>query len=138
MYAGEYQTGQSVPLLLKTVDAAGTPTLPNDVPQVVVWKGSDDVFRGEMPVVQRQTVTGTFFLSLFLGFEFTAGNYCCEFRWVLPSAYIGSSETTFRIVDGGNADGAVVSQYFYRRPGTDFLVHQLERGVLVPGKSPSV
>jgi hypothetical protein len=138
MYSGEYQLGQSVPLLLKTANASGTPTEPQDCPQVIVWRGSTDVFRGEMPIIERATFPGTFYFSLFLGPDYSAGNYLAEFRWVLANGYIGSSEATFRIVPGGHSDGAVVSQYLYRRPGTDFLVHQVERGALVPGKSPSI
>lgn len=138
MYSGEYQLGDSVPLLLKTVDANGTPTEPNDVPSVVVWRGATDVFRGELPVIERRNFPGTFFLSLFLGAAYIAGNYCAEFRWVLPSGYIGSGEATFAILAGGHADGAVVAQYFFNRPHSAFLVHEMESSVVLPGKNPSL
>lgn len=138
MYMGRFLTGGTVPLLLRTTDAAGTPTLPQDVPQYIIWLGSTDVARGELPVIERRTQTGTFALGLFLGTGYAAGNYLVEYRWVLASGYIGSDQAQFEITPSGNTDGSVVSQYFYSRPGVDYLVHQVERGLILPGKNPSI
>jgi hypothetical protein len=138
MYVGEYALGESVPLLLKTKDANGVPTEPVDCPSLVVWLGATDVERGELPVIERRTFPGTFFLSLFLGSAYIAGNYCAEFRWVLPSGYIGSAEATFSILAGGHADGSVVAQYYFNRPHSAFLVHECESGQILPGKNPSL
>lgn len=138
MYLGRYPLGWSVPLFLVTTTATGVPTEPNDVPDMIVWSGDTAVLRLEMPVIERRTQPGTFFRSLFLGYDYQPGNYCVEYRWVLPSGYIGSAEATFEVVPSGHADGSVVAAYFYSRPGTNFLVHQVERGALLPGKNPSI
>lgn len=138
MYLGEYRLGDTVPLLLRTVNAAGTPTEPNDCPQLVVWQGSTDLYRAELPIIERAVNAGTFSLGLFLGAGFAEGNCSIQYRYVLPSNYIGSSEDTFRIVAGGNADGAVTSMYFYDRPQAKFIVHGTETGRILKGKNPSI
>ena len=138
MYAGEYVLGESVPLLLRTKAANGVPTEPADAPDVVVWKGATQVLAAQMPVIERRLYPGTFYSSLYLGTVFGTGNYCCEFRWVLAGGYQGSGETTFRVLPGGHVDGSIVTMYFFDRPQARFLVQQAERGVLLPGKNPSI
>ena len=134
-YAGRYILGESVPLPLKTVNAAGTPTEPSDCPQVKIWRGATKVAEYEMPVIERAGQPGTFFLSLYLGPAYSAGSYLAEFRWVLGDAYIGAASTTFEVTAGGHADGSVVGMYFYERPGMTYVVHETERGVILPGKN---
>jgi hypothetical protein len=138
MWLGCFQLGETVPCLLRTRDAASTPTLPEDTPQIVVWRGATDVYRGEMPILDRQAVTGLFSLPLFLDGTFTTGHYAIQYRWVLDGGYIGSEQDSFQIVAGGHASGAVVSMYFYERPEARFLVQSTEAGEILPGKNPRI
>lgn len=138
LYLGEFQLGNSVPLFLRTTSALHVPTEPNDCPVCVIWKGSTEIERFELPVIERFTKTGSFFLSLFLGTDYSEGNYLAEFRYVLPDDYIGSKQSAFRIVAGGNADGSIVTMYFHARPEAKYVIQQVERGLVLPGKNPSI
>lgn len=126
-------------LWLRTTDAAGTPTEPQDTPQVIVTDNAlVEVVATQMPITERYTTTGLFYYPLYLGTGFSTGYYTIEYRWVLASTYIGSAADEFEIVAGGHADGAVTSLYFYERPHAKMLVHGVETGSILPGKNPSL
>lgn len=103
-----------------------------------VTTGSTTVLQTGIAILERVAVPGLFYKHLYLDSLFAVGNYLIDLRWVMVGGYVGSDQRTFSVTAGGNADGDVVSMYWYNRPHAQFLVHQAARGVLLPGKNPRI
>ena len=136
MYRGRYQLGQEIPLTVLTVNGSGTPTAPTEAPFYEVHNTSGKVKSGKfMPVLDRFGVTGLFQANVRLDTDFSPGRYTVVYRW-LAGSFQGVEYSSFEVVAGGDADGAVIAAFWYERPHADFLVQQLDSGKLVRGKNP--
>ena len=137
MFISRFQLGSWLFATVRTVDAASTPVVPTNPPTIKVWSSSAVVLTAEMPVVDRYSLTGLFTYPVFLGSAYAAGQYTITYHWVTGS-YIGFADDNFEILPGGNSGGQNLSSYFFSRPHADFIVSQLETGVLVAGRNPRV
>ena len=116
---GRVQLGSFVPLLFQAVDGNGLNAWPTATPTIKTF-ASDDVttvvetIRPAARDPNRQT--GLFMTMLRLSSSYTVDKiYVVSCSWAIS----GSTYRTtllFRVVAGGNADGAVIGQTFVRRP----------------------
>lgn len=136
MYYGRFQLGQSVPLAIRTDDANGVPTMPDDVPVARIYKNDDTLVASQrIPVFDKSGTNGLFLLPFFLGPAFSVGRYRVLYSYTL-SGTPQVKDDYFEIVAGGDPGGAVISAYWYDRPHAKFLIQQLDSGKLVQGRNP--
>lgn len=137
-WIGRYQLGQSISLFLVTRNADGTPAVPESPPVASIsLPGGTVVLAKEMPVVDRYQYDGLFLLPVFLGGLFAEGLYSVAYQFAVGGLSITESDN-FQVLPGGNADGNVVSMYFYERPQARFIVQQLDSGKIVQGRNPTM
>ncbi len=137
-WRGRHQLGVEVPLGVLCVDANGVAVAPTDAPWMEVYASTEDVIVAKrIPPLERGVVTGLFQYGLFLSSLFTEGTYTVKYNWISGGVSYAELDT-FEVMPGGNAGGAVISLYFYERPGARFLVQQLDSGRLVRGRNPRV
>jgi hypothetical protein len=137
MYRGRFQLGFEVPLGVLCVNGSDTPVAPTAAPLMEVYSASALVLSKRIPPLDRAAVTGLFQYGLFLGPLFSTGAHTVVYHWASGGTSYASADT-FEIIPGGHQDGAVISLYFYERPGARFLVQQLDAGKLVRGRNPRV
>jgi hypothetical protein len=137
-YIGRYQLGETLPLLAQTHDANGVAATPADVPTVKIWNSAGAlVLARKMPSIERFTQTGRFLLPVFLNGVFATDLYRAVYHYNV-STYRGLDVDYFQVIDGGNADGNVISMYFFDRPQAKYIVYQTDAGVLIQGRNPTV
>ncbi len=137
-FLGRFQLGDIVPLFLLARTAGGTPSPVAAPPTVEVWSSAGDkVVSKEMPIIDRYTYDGTFLLPVALGAGFVAGVYTVVYHFTIGS-YYGIETANFEVMPGGHTDGTVVSMYFYERPQARFIVQQLDSGLMIQGRNPSL
>ena len=134
-YLGRHYLGATVPVYLLTVNASGTPTVPDDAPVVEIWSSSALVTTKKMPVHDRYAATGLFLLPLRLDSNFSAGRYRLAYRYDVGS-HTGLEEDVLEVLPGGHSDGAVQSMCWAEFPHAHYLVHHLESGTVVFGRNP--
>lgn len=139
MYLGRFQLGTRVPFRLQCLDGeGGSNALPDNPPWCKVWNSSGSLVASfEMPVSDRYSQTGLFLTELFLGRDYSAGQYSVTYSY-RNSTYHGRQQDTFEVIAGGHADGAVVAMHFYVLPHATYVVQQLESGKIVQGRNPKV
>ena len=135
---GRFQLGQTLSLLLLTVDGSGTPQVPLVPPWLKIWQGASLILKAEMPIIERFKQTGLFLARVFLGPAFTPALYEVEYTYQIDGSYNGVVTDNFEIMPGGNADGNVMSMYFYDRPQAQFIVQSLDSGKIVQGRNPTL
>lgn len=136
MFLGTFQLGQRVPLHA-FVKVASRPYAPAAAPLYRVYAGTTLVVTGRMPPVDRGAGEGLFGFNLRLGDDFDTGSYSVLVNYYANSG--GRLESHhFRIVPGGDVDGAVVSAYFYQRPHANFIVERLDSNKRAICKNPRI
>lgn len=138
-YRGRYQLGQHLPIMVLARGSDETPGVPTDTPRATIYSPAGAVVMFfDLPVVDRYSQTGLFGMPLRLGADFaTTGLYRAEYHYLIGS-YYGIEEDGFEIVAGGNADGSVISMYYYDRPHAKFIVQELDSGKLRQGRNPTI
>jgi len=138
MFLGDFQLGRTVILDVQTTNASGTPTVPDDAPTCRIYSAAGALVQSKlMPVVEPEQVTGLFGLPVFLGLEFATGYYLVLLRWAISGTTYAEARS-FRIVAGGDVEGAVVDMHWFQRPHANYLVHVLESGYVRKGQNPSL
>jgi hypothetical protein len=137
MYLGRKQLGQEVSF---SVASAGgdseIPSWPSLPPTLDIWKGTTLVLSGlKMPKIDG-AVVGLFQLAVYLDERFSTGYYQGVSRW-LRGTYSAVQIDDFRILDGGNPDGAVIAMFHHEMPQARFIVMQTDAGKIQRGKNPS-
>lgn len=135
-YRGRRQLGQEIFLAVLTVDGNGTPTIPDNVPTMKIYTGSGTlVLARSIPIFDRYGTTGLFAYRQFLDGRFASGQYRVTYAWSISGTrYL--DEDGFEIVDGGNADGAVLAMTTFVKPQATFIVQDLSSGKTVKGRNP--
>ena len=111
--------------------------MPTYVPWCKVWLGTDLVFQGEMPLIDKNSQVGLFCLNLFLGDAFSVGHGTVEMHYRVSTKF-GLEVRTFEIIPGGRPDGQMIGSHWYARPQAEFVVSQTESGTIRKGKNPRV
>jgi len=135
-YFGEYQLGDLVPLAVQTVNASGTPTLPDAAPLADVFSASAKVATVKLPVID--LARRLFGLPLALSSAYAAGGYDVYFRWLLSGTPLGAPGR-FEILAGGDAAGTIIGLATYR-PNLErtTLLFQTDAGLLGAYREPRV
>lgn len=138
MFLGTFQLGQFVPIGAMCVDGDREPGAPTYAPTVKVYSaGGTRVVSARMPPLDRYVIDGQFCYSLRLGSTFAVGNYMASVSYVLSgNTYVDTHN--FRIVAGGDANGAIVAMTEYRTPAGTHLVQRLDSDQRVLGRGPGV
>jgi hypothetical protein len=139
MYLGRFQLGDRLPLVVLTRDGSGQPELPDAAPGAALYPpgATAPAVSLELPPADPIGSPGLFLHALHLGRLFAAGEYRVRYSWTaggLPRSATGS----FTILPGGHPDGTVIAMYRFRRPHADFIIQQLDGGVRVKGRNPTV
>lgn len=120
MWLGRFILGQFVPV------PVWCEAIPSAAPIVSIYNASAvKVFASKMPPADFYGVDGYFVLPVRLSSSFAVGDYSATINYT-ASATARLQVVRFTIVEGGSADGAVVSGTYYRRPHADFLVTRLD------------
>lgn len=138
-YRGRWQLGEHVPMQVQCRNSTGAPVAPTAAPTLSVYDSSGTRIVNEktIPVLDRFGTTGLFGIWLYLTSAFAAGQYAAVYSWT-SGVFTGRFVEQFEVVAGGNADGAVISMYYYQRPHARFVVQQLDSGRLVKNRNPSL
>jgi hypothetical protein len=125
MFLGRVTQGQFLPIPVTTRDG-GTPYAPTAAPLVTIYNstGTKIALYG-MPPVDKGAITGLFVAIIRMNSLYPVGKYRLAVNFTansVPKLVVGH----FEVVDGGHADGAVNSMYFYPRPHSNFLVEKLD------------
>lgn len=136
-FLGRYPQGVELPVIVQC-ETAGAAAWPDVAPVVTFTAPDGTVVLNRVMGADLQGVRlGTFRLPQFLGTPFaTTGPYRVVARYKdgagNPRVLVGH----FRLLAGGNRDGAVVSMRAVRRPNANYLVYQTDSGKLVRGRNP--
>jgi len=124
MNLGRFKLGQFVPIAV-TCLSEETPYAPTAAPTVTIYDASSArVLSSVMPVVDKVPAPGFFVLDVLLNSDFSAGHYSVAINYVANSTSC-LVVMHFEVLPIGNANGAVISQFFYERPQARFLVQKL-------------
>ena len=137
-FLGRYQQGQEILLVVACDDGGGEPAWPDVAPTVTFHKPDGSVVFSRVMAADLQGVAeGVFRLPQFLNSEFSAtGPYRVVVRYTDESGRARVLPGHFRLLAGGDADGAVVSMRAVRRPDANYLIFQTDGGRLVRGRNP--
>jgi hypothetical protein len=136
MWLGDYQLGSYLPVLVQTKTAAGVPTTPDDSPFIKIYSAAGTVILStQLPILDLEVQDGSFFQPVLLGSGYAEGWYMVRTSWLI-SGVLQAETWGFRIIPGGNADGAVVSAHWYQRPQANYVVQALASGTIVKGTNP--
>lgn len=136
-FLGRYPQGVELPLVVQCVDA-GAAAWPDAAPVVTFTDPTGAVVLNRVMGADLQGVRlGTFRLPQFLGTPFaTTGPYRVTARYTDASGNARVLCGSFRLLPGGDRDGAVVSMRAVRRPNANYLVYQTDGGRLARGRNP--
>lgn len=133
-----YQLGDLLPLRLRTLSSAGTPTEPDDSPAVHITDSSGSiVYATQIPIRDRQKITGYFHWFVNLDSRFATGRFSIHYTWAISST-VGASVAEFEIQAGGNVQGNGISMDFFRQSAADFVLLQTDTGAIKKLKNPTV
>lgn len=140
MYLGRQQLGTWLDVYLNCVNASRTPTLPDAVPTIRIRRCSDNavVYTGLMPIVEKEgSAIGLFCSRLLLGIGFSVGTHTVTMFYVSGGQRFEVSKT-FEIMAAGDPKGQVLAMIYLHNPSADYIVYQVESGLLMKGKNPKV
>lgn len=135
-YLGRIQLGQEIVVSFAAVDAAGEAGLPDRPPRMKIFSTSSRIVSKDIPIMDRYGTTGYFSFRQFLDSNFSVGHYTVVLYYQIDT-YDGLLHGTFQIVDGGHADGNIISMCYYSRPHADFCVTHLDSGKIQQRRNPS-
>ena len=135
-YLGEYQLGDMVPLSMVSVNASGTPTLPDAAPYCDLFSASAHIATFKLPVLD--LTRRLFGFQLPLGAAYATGTYDVVYRWLLSASELGAS-ARFEIVPGGHGDGSIIAMTHFR-PNLEraSIVFQTDGGFVGAYRNPRV
>lgn len=137
-FLGRYPQGVEIPLVVACDDGGLAPAWPDAAPVVTFYRPDGAaVLSRVMAADQQGVVEGVFRLPQFLGTPFAVtGPYRVVARYADASGRARALAGSFRLLAGGDRDGAVVSLRAVRRPNANYLVYQTDGGRLVRGRNP--
>lgn len=139
MYLGRFQLGDSIPLSLgtRTGDGVLGPQLPSAAPVAKTYDASGTLVETiKLPIKNRYKVTAYFEKRHRLSSSYSAGRYLIVYQWVI-SATTYQAAAVFDIIEGGNADGAVIALQGVSRPEAIKVLYETESGKLNVGRNPT-
>jgi hypothetical protein len=137
VFIGRYQLGDEVELAIRTTDLSSTPTLPTNPPRADVYNSSGSVvFSSLMPIKDRYRRTSYFQLPVYLGAEFSTGDYQAVIHYDESGTHV-QELSTFYIAPGGSALGTVITLHHFRHPVSEFLLAQTNAGKLQRLRNPT-
>ena len=134
-YLGQYQQGQTVPLMLRAVGYGGQIITPSDAPVATIYDDSGATQSFVLPASDR--ANSIFSLPVFLGLTFPLGRYRVCYRYS-AGADVKARADYFEVIPGGDPGGAVISVFAYDRPEAGYVLAQLGSGMLVQGRNPRI
>jgi hypothetical protein len=139
MYLGRFQLGVWLDVYLQCTNASRTPKMPDAVPKIKIrFAGTGNVeYTSLMPIVDKSINIGLFCSRVFLGQGFSVGMHSVEMTYsVAGSPFV--ERRVFEISPAGDPKGQVLSSYYLHEPQADFVVYQVESGLILTGKNPMV
>lgn len=139
MWLGRQQLGTWIDVYLQVTSTAFTPTMPDYVPTIKVRRSDGTVvYSGLMPIVDKtDDRLGLFASRVFLGSGMSAGAHTIEMNYKAGTKF-GVESRTFDIIAGGHSRGQVLAMHYLHQPQADFVVYQVESGLILRGKNPRV
>ena len=136
MNLGRFELGQEIVVPLLCTDGAGVAVVPDVAPAIAFYNGAGvKVLSDLMACRDRFGATGLFFYRRPLGSAFGSGKWSISMSW--KAAGVARLRVfQFEIIPGGDAAGAVVSQYFFERPQAVYLVQHTDGGTRTFGRNP--
>jgi hypothetical protein len=115
--------GESVRFAVQCRSDVTTLASPDAAPQLSIYAadGTEVVSDQRMVPFLFPTLTGMFFLEVFLSSSFSAGWYAAHIGYAV-STVAGGDVQHFEVTAGGNNLGANQAVYFYPRPDSDWVV----------------
>lgn len=138
MFIGYYQLGDILPLRVHCVDSANQDYEPDAVPSVHIYDSSGNAdWSGQIPIDDRQNVTGYFRFRLNLSSAFNTGRYTILYNYIIDSTNYAKIEE-FEIIAGGDNEGNGFAMHFFRQPAADFVLLQTDGGLLKKLANPTI
>lgn len=136
MNLGRFELGQEIVVPLICTDGNGVAVVPDLPPAIAFYNAAGvKLLTDLMACRDRYGATGLFFYRRPLGSAFAVGKGSISMTW--KAAGVARLRVfQFEIVPGGDAAGAVVSQYFFERPQAVYLVQHTDGGSHTFGRNP--
>lgn len=137
MDRGRFQTGDSIGLVVGTVDGGDRPVEPDAAP-VATIRDPDGAPVAAVPLPRLGRDPTVFGMNYFLGLRFaTLGTYSVAYAWDYGEGTAsGAAADAFELIAGGDSGGAVIAMSHIDRPEAGYVVAQLASGKLVQGRDP--
>ena len=115
--------GEYVRFAVQVRSGVTTLASPDAAPQLSIYAadGTEVVSDQKMVPFLFPTLTGMFFLEVFLSSAFSAGYYTAHIGYAV-STVLGAETQSFEVTAGGNNVGANQAVFFYERPDSDWIV----------------
>lgn len=139
MWLGRQQLGTWLDVYLQASDSSGEPAMPVACPQIKIRRSSDNaiVLNSLMPILDKTVQVGLFVSRVFLGTSFAVGYHTIELQYTNDSNLMTETRT-FEVMAGGDPRGCVLGMVYFHKPQADFLVYQVESGLILKGKNPRI
>lgn len=134
-YIGQYQQGQTVTLMLRSIGYGGQIVTPDSPPVATIFSDSGTTQSFLLPAMD--LANSIFALPLFLGLTFPLGRYRVSYRYSSGGS-VSARVDYFEVIPGGDPGGAVISVFAYDRPEAGYVLAQLGSGMLVQGRNPRI
>lgn len=134
-HMGQYQLGDELPLFLKTT-LADAPDTPSNHPTAEIRSASGMIHFGRIPADDQGSAVGVFRGPVMLDQRFSVGRHHVIYRWIDSGSNARVSISSFRLVAGGSADGAVIAIHSVVRPQANFLLYATDDGRIIRGRNP--
>ena len=134
-YIGQFQQGQTMTLMLRSVGYSGQLVMPDAPPSATIYDDSGNAQVFSLPASDQ--ANSIFSLPIFLGLTFPLGRYRVYHRYS-SGGDIKARADFFEVIPGGDPGGAVISVFAYDRPEAGYVLAQLGSGMLVQGRNPRI
>lgn len=130
MDLGRFRRGDWIPLKFTLQQ------IPDAIPiAVILDSNSDQIASLLMPACDAGRLT--YSLPVQVSLSYSVGNFSVFYHYILAGTAT-LQQAAFEVVPGGDSGGSVISLYSIDRPEVRSIVAQLDSGVLVLGRSPTV
>jgi hypothetical protein len=137
-YLGRYRLGQTVPLLVATIDTGFLAVAPDTAPTYAVHRLDDDVntvAATKMTLTAESEDTHLFNTNILVDRNYSPGQYAVEVSYDISSA-THVEIWNFEVTSGGDRRGTPIALYSFEQHNGEHIVAMTDTGHVAFGRQP--